>query len=140
MVGNRALTALYWVIGFVLAVLAGAGGAAWGNSLAPTFENEESGGTPATGASRLLFSIFGGLLGAAIVLAVFAAIFMVLWVRHRRTNPAVDDEEFEADEELLDHVEFGDDEDDNRYLDSENDSYGTEFDAQDEQSARAQRR
>lgn len=139
MVGNRALTALYWVIGFGLAVLAGVGGAAWGNSLAPTFENEESGGTPATGASRLLFSIFGGLLGAAIVLAVFAAIFMVLWVRHRRANPAVDDEEFEADEELLDHVEFGDDEDD-RYLDSENDSYGTEFDAQDEQSARAQRR
>lgn len=139
MVGNRALTALYWVIGFVLAVLAGVVGAAWGNSLAPTFENEESGGTPATGASRLLFSIFGGLLGAAIVLAVFAAIFMVLWVRHRRANPAVDDEEFEADEELLDHVEFGDDEDD-RYLDSENDSYGTEFDAQDEQSARAQRR
>ena len=139
MVGNRALTALYWVIGFVLAVLAGVVGAAWGNSLAPTFENEESGGTPATGASRLLFSIFGGLLGAAIVLAVFAAIFMVLWVRHRRANPAVDDEDFEADEELLDHVEFGDDEDD-RYLDSENDSYGTEFDAQDEQSARAQRR
>lgn len=139
MVGNRALTALYWVIGFVLAVLAGVVGAAWGNSLAPTFENEESGGTPATGASRLLFSIFGGLLGAAIVLAVFAAIFMVLWVRHRRANPAVDDEEFEADEELLDHVEFGDDEDD-RYLDSENDSYGTEFDAQGEQSARAQRR
>lgn len=139
MVGNRALTALYWVIGFVLAVLAGVVGAAWGNSLAPTFENEESGGTPATGASRLLFSIFGGLLGAAIVLAVFAAIFMVLWVRHRRANPAVDDEEFEADEELLDHVEFGDDEDD-RYLDSENDSYGPEFDAQDEQSARAQRR
>lgn len=140
MVGNRALTALYWVIGFVLAVLAGVGGAAWGNSLAPTFENEESGGTPATGASRLLFSIFGGLLGAAIVLAVFAAIFMVLWVRHRRTNPAVDDEKFEADEELLDHVEFGDDEDDDRYLDSENDSYDTEFDAQDEQSTRAQRR
>ena len=139
MVGNRALTALYWVIGFVLAVLAGVVGAAWGNSLAPTFENEESGGTPATGASRLLFSLFGGLLGAAIVLAVFAAIFMVLWVRHRRANPAVDDEDFEADEELLDHVEFGDDEDD-RYLDSENDSYGTEFDAQDEQSARAQRR
>lgn len=139
MVGNRALTALYWVIGFVLAVLAGVGGAAWGNSLAPTFENEESGGTPATGASRLLFSIFGGLLGAAIVLAVFAAVFMVLWVRHRRANPAVDDEEFEADEELLDHVEFGDDEDD-RYLDSENDSYGTDFDAQVEQSARAQRR
>lgn len=137
--GNRALTALYWVIGFVLAVLAGVVGAAWGNSLAPTFENEESGGTPATGASRLLFSIFGGLLGAAIVLAVFAAIFMVLWVRHRRANPAVDDEEFEADEELLDHVEFGDDEDD-RYLDSENDSYATEFDAQGEQSARAQRR
>lgn len=107
MVGNRALTALYWVIGFVLAVLAGVAGAAWGNGQAPTFGNDKTGGTPATGASRLLFSLFGGLLAAALVLAVFAAIFMVLWLRKRRTEPDADD--FEDDEDFLNHVEFGDD-------------------------------
>ncbi|MBD2758862.1 hypothetical protein IEE94_05010 [Yimella sp. cx-573] len=110
MVGNRAMTALYWVIGFGLATLAGVAGAAWGNSQAPTFENEETGGTPATGASRLMFSIFGGLLGSLGVLAIFAAIYMVLWVRARRANPPVEEEHFEDDDTLLDEMEFGDDE------------------------------
>lgn len=110
MVGNRALTALYWVIGFVLAVLAGVAGASWGNSQAPTFGNDETGGTPATGASRLLFSLFGGLLAAAAVLAVFAGIFMLLWLRGRRGHGTDDD--YEADAGFMDHVEFGDDEDD----------------------------
>lgn len=111
MVGNRTLTATYWIAGFVLAVLAGVGGAAWGNSMAPTFENEQTGGTPATGASRLMFSVFGGLLAGALVLAIFAAIFMFLWVRDRRAQPEVDDE-FEGDEGFLDEIEFGDDSDD----------------------------
>ena len=48
MLGNRGLTALYWTADVVLAAFAGVGGAAWGNSAAPTFENEETGGTPAT--------------------------------------------------------------------------------------------
>lgn len=109
MVGNRALTALYWVIGFVLAVLAGVAGASWGNSQAPTFGNDDTGGTPATGASRLLFSLFGGLLAAAAVLAVFAAVFMLLWVRARRSSLDVVDD-YESDEGFLDHVAFGDDE------------------------------
>lgn len=125
MVGNRALTALYWVIGFVLAVLAGVAGASWGNSQAPTFGNDETGGTPATGASRLLFSLFGGLLAAAAVLAVFAAIFMLLWLRGRRGRTGDDD--YEADEGFMDHVEFGDDDDDDPDADADADA-DAEFD------------
>lgn len=134
MVGNRALTALYWVIGFVLAVLAGVAGASWGNSQAPTFGNDDTGGTPATGASRLLFSLFGGLLAAAAVLAVFAAVFMFLWVRARRSSPDVVDD-YESDEGFLDHVEFGDDDEDESYVeDADDDFYGDDSTENDDDS------
>ncbi|GAB3577787.1 hypothetical protein [Calidifontibacter terrae] len=125
MIGNRLATAAYWLVGIVLSVLAGVGGAAWGNSLAPSFDNDNTGGTPATSASRLLYSIFGGLLCGFGVLAVFAAIFMVLWVRARRAEVEVDDEE--TDESLIDDLEFGDDEDSYDSFEGDEDSYDDSY-------------
>lgn len=108
MIGHRALTAAYWVAGILLAILAGVAGAGWGNSQAPTFSNDDKGGTPATGASRLMFSVFGGLLAAGLVLAFFAAVFMFLWVRSRRAHSQEDEDYFEPDDSLMDEMEFGD--------------------------------
>lgn len=131
MIGNRAATTAYWMVAIVLSALAGVGGANWGNSLAPSFHNEDAGGTPATSASRLLFSVFGGLLGALGVLAVFAAIFMVLWLRQRRASV---EEEQENDESFIDDIEFGgyesrhESDHETRHENDHEDELGDEFD------------
>lgn len=106
MLHKRGLVAAYWLAGLVLAALAGAFGADAGVEAAPEFEDQAEGGSPATGASKLLFALIGGSLGFLAVIAVFAAIFLVLWVRERRRQ---EPEEIDSDESFADHIEFGDD-------------------------------
>lgn len=104
LVHKRWFIAVYWVLAIVLTALAGALGARWGNDQAPTFDNEEKGGVPATGISQLLYQVFGGVLLALAVLAVFAGVWLVMWVRSRRYQPD-EDEYDDGDDMSVDDVE-----------------------------------
>ncbi|NHN56660.1 hypothetical protein G9U51_12800 [Calidifontibacter sp. DB0510] len=125
MVRNKAAAAIYWVIALLLSVVAGVGGAAWGNSMAPTFANEDKGGQPATSASRLLFSVFGGLLCGLGVLAVFAGIWLALWVRQRRADAATAEDDYDDYDHDADLFEDDEDEDSQQRL-AEQDAFEDE--------------
>ena len=94
---KRWFVAVYWVAAVVLIGLGGALGARWGDSQAPTFNNEDKGSVPATSVSHLLYQVFGGVLLALIVAAVLAGGWLLLWVRARR-RVGIDDD-FDPDDE-----------------------------------------
>jgi len=90
----------FWCAALVLAVVGGIIGAKWGGSQAPTFDNKDKGAVPANSASHFLYGLFGGVLLALAVVAVFAAIWMVSWARARRAAGPVDDVE-EVDDDRM---------------------------------------
>lgn len=98
---NKTVTAIYWVVAFVLAVLAGTFGANWGVDQAPTFRDEDK-GAPATSASHLLYGLIGGGIGFGVVLALAAGAWMVWWMRHRRATYVDDYDDYDHDVDLLD--------------------------------------
>lgn len=112
---KRWFVAVYWAVAVVLIAVAGGLGATWGDSQAPTFDNKDKGSVPANGVSHLLYQVFGGVLLALVVAAVFAGGWLLLWVRTRRAE-ALDDaayDEDDADTMSVDDVEhmFDDDAD-----------------------------
>lgn len=111
---KRWFVAVYWVVALVLIAVGGGLGAKWGDSQAPTFDNKEKGSVPANGVSHMLYQAFGGILLALIVAAVFAGVWLLLWVRSRRTEPEYVDEVDDEDTMSVDDVEqmmFTDDDD-----------------------------
>ncbi|TWP36183.1 hypothetical protein [Leekyejoonella antrihumi] len=91
--GKRWNGLTFWCIAVVFAVIGGIVGASWGGSEAPTFDNEDKGAVPANSASHFLYSVFGAVLLALAVLAVFAAVWLVMWARARRASGPSDDPE-----------------------------------------------
>lgn len=118
---KRWFVATYWVVAVVLIAFGGALGAKWGDSQAPTFNNKEKGSVPANGVSHLLYQLFGGVLLALVVAAVFAGVWLLLWVRTRRAEQALAGDEYddEPDTMSVDDVEHMFDEDDEDSLDEE---------------------
>ncbi|MBB2894540.1 hypothetical protein [Flexivirga oryzae] len=110
---KRWFVAAYWVVAVVLIGVGGALGAAWGDSQAPTFNNEDKGSVPANGVSHLLYQVFGGILLALVVAAVFAGLWLLLWARARRTEAEYDDPDVDDEDTMsVDDVEHMFDEDD----------------------------
>lgn len=105
MLQRRWAVLAYWVVVFVLAVLAAVGGAAWGLSQAPSFDAEDNTGAPATSASHFIYSTFGALICGLAVLAVASGAFFVLWARSRRSHPDDDAEVWHEDDMDIDDVE-----------------------------------
>lgn len=108
---KRWFVAVYWVVAVVLIGLGGALGAKWGDSQAPTFDNEAKGSVPANGVSHLLYQVFGGVLLALIVAAVLAGVWLLLWVRTRRLESRYADVDADDEDTMsVDDVEqmFGD--------------------------------
>ncbi|TWE11876.1 hypothetical protein [Rudaeicoccus suwonensis] len=123
---KRWFVASYWVAAVVLVGVAGALGARWGDGEAPNFDNDDKGGVPATGMSHLLYQVFGGILLAALVLAIFSGVWLLMWMRARRAAAAADDgadEVIDEDEMSVDDVEhmFDDEDDDSEPDDVEAD-------------------
>lgn len=87
LVHNRGFAALYWVVAFAATVFGAIVGAKWANADAPEFGD----GSGASASSHLLFGIGGVMLGALVVLAIFAGGWIALWAVDRRTHPEVDD-------------------------------------------------
>ena len=111
---KRWFVATYWVVAVLLIGVGGALGAKWGDSQAPTFNNEKKGSVPANGVSHLLYQLFGGVLLALVVAAVFAGVWLLLWVRTRRAEQAFAGDEYDdedADTMSVDDVEHMFDED-----------------------------
>ena len=105
---KRWFVATYWVVAVLLIAVGGALGAAWGDSEAPTFNNTEKGSVPANGVSHLLYQVFGGVLLALVVAAVFAGVWLLLWMRTRRAHRVLDGDEYaedDADTMSVDDVE-----------------------------------
>ncbi|KNX37945.1 hypothetical protein [Luteipulveratus halotolerans] len=96
---RRPVAILYWVVAFVLSVLAGVGGAVLGRSWAPELGTVEE-GAAATSGARFLFGVIGFCIGAAALAAVFAGVWMLAWARHRRTTEQVP--EHDAEDDLAD--------------------------------------
>ncbi|WP_265448054.1 hypothetical protein [Flexivirga meconopsidis] len=118
LVHKRLFAATYWIVAVVLVAFAGALGASWGNDQAPTFTDESSGSVPANGVSHLLYQVFGGVLAALAVLAVFAAIWLLLWARARKAAPAEPDDYEDEDTMSVDDVEqLFDEDDEDEYAD-----------------------
>ncbi len=82
----------FWAAAFVLAVLAGVAGAAWGQSQAPVFTDEKGHEVAASSASHLLYGVFGGVLFACAVFAAFALVWLLMWARRRRSQGAAPDD------------------------------------------------
>lgn len=112
---KRWFVATYWVVAVLLIALGGGLGAKWGDSQAPTFNNEKKGSVPANGVSHLLYQLFGGVLLALVVAAVAAGVWLLLWVRTRRAEQAYVGDEYDdedANTMSVDDVEHMFDEDD----------------------------
>ena len=109
---KRWFVAAYWVVAVVLIAVGGALGAKWGDAQAPTFTNKEKGSVPANGVSHLLYQVFGGVLVALIVAAVFAGVWLLLWVRTRRIEGGYGEADLDDDTMSVDDVEHMFDEDD----------------------------
>ncbi|AKU16008.1 hypothetical protein [Luteipulveratus mongoliensis] len=82
---QRAIAVAYWVIAFVLSVLAGVGGAVIARDSAPEFSKEDE-GAAATSGARVLFGAMGFAIAGLAVAALFAGAWMLLWIRQRRTQ------------------------------------------------------
>ncbi|WP_188839091.1 hypothetical protein [Flexivirga endophytica] len=132
---KRWFVAVYWIVAVVLIAVGGGLGAKWGDSEAPTFNNKEKGSVPANGVSHMLYQVFGGVLLALVVAAVFAGVWLLLWVRSRRVEPPYDDsEDDDADTMSVDDVEgmFSDEDDEDAELAvaDEDNELGAEDDAE----------
>ncbi|WP_446665169.1 hypothetical protein [Flexivirga sp. B27] len=137
---KRWFVAVYWVVALVLIAVGGGLGAKWGDSQAPTFDNKEKGSVPANGVSHMLYQAFGGILLALIVAAVFAGVWLLLWVRSRRTEPEYVDEVDDEDTMSVDDVEqmmFTDDDDAPEIGENSPDSQDTGVDDEVVESERA---
>lgn len=108
---SRAFVVLFWVLAFCVGVAGLIFGAKAGNNAAPAFSD----GSGVSAGSHLLTAILGGILGALIVWAFFAALWIGLWALDRRANPYVDDEEYDSFDDLEDEDEDEDYDDDDRY-------------------------
>lgn len=125
---KRWFVAVYWIVALVLIAVGGGLGAKWGDSQAPTFDNKEKGSVPANGVSHMLYQVFGGVLLALIVAALFAGAWLLLWVRSRRGEPEYDPEDDETDTMSVDDVE-------QMFTDEDDDGEGSAGADADEQSA-----
>lgn len=119
--GKKWLGPVFWAVALLLAVLAAIIGARWGLSQAPTFAGGDNDGTPATSASRAIYTVFGAVICGLATLALASGIFFLLWARDRRGR--VDDGEdahqpsdmdlsevqgmFDADEDRVDRADQG---------------------------------
>lgn len=108
---NRAFAACYWLITVALAVAGGVWGANLLGSRSPEF-HDDGNGVVASSASHVLFEVLGGVLGAAIVLAIASLIWFFLWWRARQDDVVEDDD---YDLSLQDVDEMMVDEDDDAY-------------------------
>lgn len=127
LVHNRVFAALYWVVAFAATIFGAIVGAKRANEDAPEFGD----GSGASASSHLLFGIGGVMLGALVVLAIFAGVWMALWAADRRSHPEVDDRDDydtladlddDFDEAERDHLDDGPREGEGFYDDE--DSYG----------------
>ncbi len=121
---KRWFVATYWVVAVLLIAVGGALGDKWGDSQAPTFDNEKKGSVPANGVSHLLYQLFGGVLLALVVAALFAGVWLLLWVRTRHAEQALAGDAYDeddADTMSVDDVEhmFDDDDEDESVADEE---------------------
>ena len=100
---NRAFAICFWLITVALAVAGGVWGASLLGSRSPEF-HDDGNGVVVSSASHVLFEVLGGVLGAAIVLAIASLIWFFLWWRARQEGLGVEDEYYE-DDLSLDHLD-----------------------------------
>lgn len=98
---NRVFAVCYWLITIALAVAGGVWGASLLGSRSPEF-HDDGNGVVASSASHVLFEVLGGVLGAAIVLAIASLIWFFLWWRARQDGLIADQDDDDYDLSLDD--------------------------------------
>lgn len=98
---NRAFAVCYWLITIALAVAGGVWGASLLGSRSPEF-HDDGNGVVASSASHVLFEVLGGVLGAAIVLAIASLVWFFLWWRARQDGLVADSDDDDYDLSLDD--------------------------------------
>ena len=98
---QRAFALIFWVVAFLAGVAGLVFGAKAGYASAPEFSE----GSGAGAGSQLLTAVVGAALGAAVVWALFAGVWMALWALDRRANPHDDDYEYDTLDDLDDDFE-----------------------------------
>lgn len=94
---SRAFALCFWLVTAALAVAAGVWGAQLGGDHSPAF-SDEGNGVVVSSASHLLFEVLGGVLGAAVVLALGSLVWFFLWWRARQAAPADEDYDLSLDD------------------------------------------
>ncbi|PWJ26264.1 hypothetical protein ATK17_2411 [Branchiibius hedensis] len=106
---NRVFAVCYWLIAIALAVAGGVWGASLLGSRSPEF-HDDGNGVVASSASHVLFEILGGVLGAAIVLAIASLIWFFLWWRDRQDGVGVDEDDSDLSLDDVDEMMVDEDE------------------------------
>lgn len=108
LIHSRAFAAAYWVVAFLVAVAGLIFGAHVGLNNAPEFSD----GSGVSAGSQLLSAVLGGVLGVAVVAALFAAGWISMWAVDRRVNPVVEADAYDDFEDFSDegdeHEEYTD--------------------------------
>lgn len=115
---SRVFASLFWLVALALAVAAGVWGANLGGDRSPEF-SDDGNGVVASSASHLLFEILGGVLGAAIVLAIASLIWFFLWWRARQSAPVPEDEDYDLSLDDVDGMMAESDDFDDDFLSEE---------------------
>ena len=109
---HKGFVLFYWVLAFAAAVAGLILGGTAGVHATLGFADDS--GVSAGG--KLITTGLGALLGAAVAIALFAAVWMALWALDRRANPQVDDDDYDSidalhdvDDDDLPHDELDDD-------------------------------
>ena len=106
---NRAFAVCYWLVTIALAVAGGVWGALLLGSRSPEF-HDDGNGVVVSSASHVLFEILGGVLGAAIVLAIASLVWFFLWWRARQDESEVEDEDYDLSLDDVDEMMVDEDE------------------------------
>lgn len=104
LVHQRGFALIFWVVAFLAGVAGLVFGAKVGYASAPEFSE----GSGAGAGSQLLTALVGAALGAAVVWALFAGVWMALWALDRRAHPNDDDYEYDTLDDLDDDFESED--------------------------------
>lgn len=97
---RRPVAITYWIAALVLSVWAGVGVARWGVGMA---ESDGPDGEATTNGAQIVYGIVGFALGLLGVIAIFSAIWLILWAKERRGQlPEPDDDDGEIDDILVD--------------------------------------
>ncbi|WP_018154994.1 hypothetical protein [Demetria terragena] len=97
---RRPVAIAYWLAAFFLSVWVGVLVSGWASDSAQTTGPD---GEPTANGVQVVYGLVGFILGLLGVVAVFAAIWMVLWARERRRQDPEDDwDDSEMDDLLVD--------------------------------------